>query len=216
MLLQLACDSVTSKEAVERISKIKDHVDIIEAGTPLMVREGVAAVEKLKNAFPDKLVLADIKIMDGASLESSLCFDAGADIVSLLALTNPSTVEIALNEANRRGKAILADLMQVPNVLDTALSLESMGVKYICVHASTDSSRRLGGRFKGPFEDLSALSGKLTKSSLCVAGRIDFMAAKTIMSLRPDVLVVGSAILSSPDIEKSAAEISTLIKSLPL
>ena len=46
--------------------------EIIEVGTPLIISDGLGAVRQLKSAFPESLVLADLKIMDAGEHEAAL------------------------------------------------------------------------------------------------------------------------------------------------
>ncbi|VEB55471.1 D-arabino-3-hexulose 6-phosphate formaldehyde lyase [Salmonella enterica subsp. enterica] len=80
MKLQLALDELTLPEAMVFMDKVVDDVDIIEVGTPFLIREGVNAIKAIKEKYPHKEVLADAKIMDGGHFESQLLFDAGAGL----------------------------------------------------------------------------------------------------------------------------------------
>jgi len=46
---------------------------------------GIRIVTRLKNAHPDKIVLADTKTSDVGAFEANMAFSAGADIVTLKA-----------------------------------------------------------------------------------------------------------------------------------
>ena len=197
MLLQLACDGITSSQTVDVLKEIQQYVDIVEIGTPLMIREGVSAVEKVKNAYPNLKVLADIKIIDGGDLEASLCFDAGADIVTIMAFTTMTTIKSTLEVAARYGREMLADMMQIPNIVDTAKALESIGMHYIAIHASHDAF--VAGEGPSPHDELKMLSGVLSKAKLSVAGGISPESAPEIALQKPDVIIVGSGILSAKD-----------------
>lgn len=66
MLLQMAmdgaADGLTIAEFKEFISNIYDSVDIVEFGTSCVYRFGMEGVQEIKQAFPDKLILADMKM----------------------------------------------------------------------------------------------------------------------------------------------------------
>ena len=62
--LQLALDFIELEEALGLLEKVHSFVDIVEVGTPTIIRYGVEAVRRVKQSFPQKLVLADLKIMD--------------------------------------------------------------------------------------------------------------------------------------------------------
>ncbi len=48
MKLQLALDELTLPEAMVFMDKVVDDVDIIEVGTPFLIREGVNAIKAIK------------------------------------------------------------------------------------------------------------------------------------------------------------------------
>lgn len=64
MKLQVAVDMLSLDSALRMLDKVADHVDIIEASTPIIKAEGMAAVRKFKSSFPDKMIVADMKTMD--------------------------------------------------------------------------------------------------------------------------------------------------------
>ena len=52
-------------EAASRdVALLRDHVDIVEAGTILCLTEGLSAVKALRAQCPDKLIVADWKVAD--------------------------------------------------------------------------------------------------------------------------------------------------------
>src|SRR5262245_27855459 len=62
-------------------------VDIVEMGTPLLKTQGVAnVVPAFRRQFPDALLLADMKTMDGGGGEARGVFAGGGNIVDFLAL----------------------------------------------------------------------------------------------------------------------------------
>ena len=85
-MVQLALDFPTVDEALKYAELgIRSGIDIIEAGTPLIVSAGASAIGELARAFPGYPVLADYKTMDsggknvhltqqqGRSLHDRLC-----------------------------------------------------------------------------------------------------------------------------------------------
>src|SRR6056297_1850795 len=51
---------------------------ILEAGTPLIKRYGIDIVSKIKEYFPNNLVLADLKTLDVGAIEVNFTHNAGA------------------------------------------------------------------------------------------------------------------------------------------
>src|SRR5262245_48789172 len=62
-------------------------IDIVEMGTPLLKTQGVAnVVPAFRKQFPNALLLADMKTMDGGGGEARNVFAGGGNIVDFLAL----------------------------------------------------------------------------------------------------------------------------------
>ena len=92
MKLQIAYDVGTYQDLVILINKIQDLIDIIEIGTPVILREGLEKISYIKKQFPNKKIIADMKIMDAGEIEADIGFDSGADIVSVLGLASRNTL----------------------------------------------------------------------------------------------------------------------------
>ena len=208
--LQLALDFVSLAEAVEMANRVYPHFDILEVGTPLLLAEGLRAVSELKARFPDRLVLADAKIMDAGHCEADLAFRCGADIVTVLAAADDRTVQGALQAARSHGKRLMADLINVQNTARRGRELNVMGVDIIGLHTAYD--RQDEG--VNPLGELAELRGCLT-AALSIAGGLKLDNLPEIVAHRPDIVVVGGGITSSGDPEGVAKKIMSLIRGEP-
>ena len=103
MKLQLALDDLTMDEALELTEKVREHIDIIEIGTPFVYQEGMRAVQIFKERFPDKEVLADMKIMDAGYYEAEEALKVGADYVTVLGVTDNLTIKGCIDAAEHYG-----------------------------------------------------------------------------------------------------------------
>ena len=56
-------------------------------------------VREFHRFFPDKEILADLKIMDGGYLEASYAYEAGAAYATILGVSDNLTIEGALKAA---------------------------------------------------------------------------------------------------------------------
>ena len=92
MKLQLALDTFALDAALDVARRDRDYVDILEMGTPFLMEYGMEAVRRFRNAFPEKHILADAKIMDAGRLEVATALRAGADTVTVLAATDRMTM----------------------------------------------------------------------------------------------------------------------------
>jgi 3-hexulose-6-phosphate synthase len=208
-LLQLALDTISVDDAVRLLPSLLDSVDLVEAGTPMIKREGIGAVTRLCEAAPGKLIVADMKTMDAGGYEAELAFDAGADIMTVLACASDATIAAAIEVAQRRGKQVCADLIGVADKLARARQLEALGVNYLGVHAGTDESRASGN---GPASDLTLVSAA-TSLPLCVAGGISPATIGDVLTSKPAIVVVGSAITGAAIPAAMAADLKRAISS---
>ena len=61
MELQLAIDLLNKEEAAELAKKVEEYVDIVEIGTPIVINEGLPAIQHLNENISNTKVLADLK-----------------------------------------------------------------------------------------------------------------------------------------------------------
>ena len=85
-IVQISLDLIDINEAIEtaRIA-LEAGVDWLEAGTPLILAEGLHGVRALRKEFPDTPIVADLKTMDGGYLEAEMMAKAGATHVVVMA-----------------------------------------------------------------------------------------------------------------------------------
>ncbi|WP_241497207.1 orotidine 5'-phosphate decarboxylase / HUMPS family protein [Staphylococcus epidermidis] len=95
MELQLASDLLNKEEAAELAKKVEEYVDIVEIGTPIVINEGLPAVQHLNENISNAKVLADLKIIDVADYEVSQAVKLGADVVLLTTKFDSAIGEIA-------------------------------------------------------------------------------------------------------------------------
>ncbi len=207
MKLQLALDIIPLNEAIELTKKVKDYIDWIEVGTPLIKKEGIRAVEEIRKAFPKETIVADLKTIDAGKWEAELGFSSGADIINVLGCANDSTILNTLKIAEKYNKSIIADLLGVENKVIRAKGLENLGVHYLGIHTASDEQTR----GISPLEELEIIS-KIAKIPLVVAGGINLRTIDEILKFHPDIIVVGSGITKAEDPEKTAKALRDKIK----
>lgn len=203
MKLQLALDTMTIPQCLDILSLVAPDIDIIEIGTPLIIREGLSAVRQIRRAYPDKQILADLKIADAGAHEAQLGFDSGADLVTVLAAADKQTIQDAVKVAHQSGKQILVDLIGQDVTAERIARLENMKPDLICVHNAVDQ-QALGRQATA---DLAAARPWVRSASLAVAGGVNPDNIVSIASLQPDVVIVGSGITSARDPAAAARQI---------
>jgi len=129
-------------------------ITIVEMGTPLLKNEGVSnVVPAFRRKFPEALLLADMKTMDGGGFEARAVYTGGGNIVDFLALAGVDTAKAicAVRDEFRRADAelprlVFADIL-VPHqgpaaqAVEVARRMLDAGVDAVGIHLQADARR---------------------------------------------------------------------------
>ena len=198
MKIQLALDVFNDKEIFDVLRNVHDVIDIAEIGTPMIIRYGVGLVTEVKNAYPSLAVLADTKIMDAGRFEADYGFDAGADIVTVMGVAHVSTIEGVVESARNHGGQSMVDMMNVPDLIESAKLFDRIGVDYICIHNATDALD-----MDATLERLAVLYDVVPREKIVMAGGINPTNIGKIEVYDPAVAVVGNYVVTSPDMRQA-------------
>ncbi len=202
-ILQLALDFTDIKTAVSVAKKAGNYVDWIEAGTPLIKSEGVSAIRELKKRFPEKKIVADMKIMDAGALETQLAAIAGADVVTVLGASDLSTIREAIAAGKKHRIKVMVDTMNISAA--RTKKIEKMSPDYICPHVGLDQQK------KG-LKLVDVIAKTKIHVSLAVGGGITSKTAELFAKAGASVIIVGAAITQAKDIRKEAQKIKSVIE----
>lgn len=209
-VLQVALDFVNLSRALKCAEEaVAGGVDWLEAGTPLIKSEGLNALRKLREKFPGKTIVADMKIMDAGRVEVEIAAKAGADIVCVLGAASDATIKECVEAAHNYGAKIQADLIAIKDIKRRASEIEKLGVDYIGIHCAIDD--QMHG--KDPFRELKEIS-KAIKTPLAVAGGINSETAPDAVRSGASIIIVGGAINKSDNAKKAASDIKESISAL--
>ncbi len=205
--LQVALDLLNEHRAIA-IAKdsVNGGADWLEVGTPLIKSEGMEIVRKLKEIFPKKTLVADMKTMDTGAFETEMAAKAGADVVCILAAADDSTIKDALKSARKYGTKVMVDLIGIKDKVQRAKTLEKMGVDYLCMHVGIDE-QMIG---KKPVEILSKVV-KNTDIPVAVAGGINSETAVDVVNAGASIIIVGGAITKANDVKKATEDLKKAI-----
>ncbi|MEB7812757.1 3-hexulose-6-phosphate synthase [Staphylococcus xylosus] len=207
MELQLAIDLLNKEDAAELANKVKDYVDIVEIGTPIVINEGLPAVQHLNDNVDGVKVLADLKIMDAADYEVSQAVKFGADIVTILGVAEDASIKAAVDEAHKYGKQLLVDMIAVQDLEKRAKDLDDLGADYIAVHTGYD----LQAEGQSPLESLRKVKSVISNSKVAVAGGIKPDTIKDIVAEDPDLIIVGGGIANADDPVEAAKQCRDIV-----
>lgn len=208
MKLQAALDTLTLDECVTLLEQTKGSVDIAEVGTPFIIEEGMVPVRTFKEKFPEIEVLADAKIMDAGEYEADKCFEAGADIVIVLGVSNDETIEGCVRSAKKFGRKVMADMIAVKDLAERTKEIDQMGVDYICVHTAFD----IQASGKDPLEELKVVNKVIKNAKSAVAGGVKLATIDAIVNEGAEIIVVGGAICNAQDRAAIAKEMKAHLK----
>lgn len=208
MQLQLALDLVNIPEAKQVVQEVAPYIDIVEIGTPVVINEGLRAVKEIKEAFPELKVLADLKIMDAGGYEVMKASEAGADIITVLAVSDDSTISGAVQEARKQNRKVMVDMINVKNIEERAQEIDALGVDYICVHSGYD--HQAAG--KNSFAELNAIKRVVKHAKTAIAGGIKLDTLPEVIQANPDLVIVGGGITGQADKKAVAEQMQKLIQ----
>jgi len=208
--LQIALDDVTLEDALKLMEKVHNIVDIVEVGTPFMMVYGMEAVRKIKSSFPNLEVLCDAKIMDAGTYEAGLMFQAGADYVTVLGVTDDLTIADVVKAAAKEGKKVMADMICVADLKTRIARIEELGVDVIAVHTGVDQ-QTMGGT---PLDDLKEMRACVRHTALAVAGGINPETIDEYLKYEPEIVIVGGGITHASDPAAVTEELVRHIRSV--
>ncbi|MCX7840846.1 MAG: orotidine 5'-phosphate decarboxylase, partial [Anaerolineae bacterium] len=107
-LVQISLDLTTIDEALSVArAAIRAGADWLEAGTPLILAEGLHGIRALRKEFPDVPIVADLKTMDGAGLEAEMMFKAGANMTVVMGQAHDASIIEQVKMAARYGGKVM-------------------------------------------------------------------------------------------------------------
>lgn len=194
-ILQVALDFIDLDRALRLAEEaVAGGADWLEAGTPLIKSEGLAAVRSLKTRFPQHTIVADMKIMDAGRIEVEAAAKAGAGVVTVLAAASDSTIAECVEAGRHYGAKIVGDLINTPNPLERAAQLAALGVDIIDVHTPIDV--QMEGKIS--FDLLHSVANAVD-TMLSVAGGITSETAAGAVANGAAVVIVGGSITKAVD-----------------
>lgn len=210
MKIQLALDRLTISDAIRLTEQVRDYVDWIEVGTSLIKEFGIASIKALKEAFPEKVIVADCKTIDNAKYEFEMCYEAGADIATVMGVSPEATLQTCESTARRYEKQMMIDLLNVPEERKKRLLTYQNAI--FCDHVSKDEQEMQGMK-----NDNNGSQSILISSGVrwTVAGGITIDSIGRLKALNPTAVIIGSAITKADQPSAAAARFREFIGGAP-
>ncbi|MBI3736521.1 orotidine 5'-phosphate decarboxylase [Candidatus Sumerlaeota bacterium] len=220
-IVQVSLDLTNIEEALETAQvAVEAGIDWIEAGTPLLLGEGLHAVEKLRERFPDHPIVADLKTMDGGYLEAEMMGKAGANLVVVMARAHEATIRRVVDAAREYNMKVMGDDLACDDKPAAARWMESLGVDFIIHHLGFDERNMIKGlSCMSDLEDVV----KAVKIPVQAVGGLSIKEAISCPAHGAPLVVLGAPLVidaaefktSSNDLHTVLKEISTEIRKTP-
>jgi 3-hexulose-6-phosphate synthase/6-phospho-3-hexuloisomerase len=202
-IIQISLDVTTVDEALSMAqAAVRAGVDWLEAGTPLILGEGMRGVRALRAEFPDVPIVADIKCMDGGGLEAEMMFRAGANMVVVMGQAHDATIIQAVESAKRYNGQIMVDVMLCPDKPLRAKQAQDLGADIIVVHTGYDERNMIEGL--SPLDDLQAVLDAVTIPVQAVGGLSVEQALRTL-EMGAQIVVFGAPLVVHSQMFKAAS-----------
>jgi 3-hexulose-6-phosphate synthase/6-phospho-3-hexuloisomerase len=196
-LIQISLDVTSSAEALELAeAAVRADVDWLEAGTPLILAEGLHGVRAMRERFPDKPIVADLKTMDGAGLEAEMMFQAGANMTVVMGQAHDASIIEQVKMARKYGGRVMCDIMLCPDKPARARQAEQLGADYIIVHTGFDERNMIPGL--SPLDDLQAVLQAVSIPVQAVGGLSVEQAIQT-WEMGAEIVVFGAPLVIRSD-----------------
>jgi 3-hexulose-6-phosphate synthase/6-phospho-3-hexuloisomerase len=145
-VVQLSLDLTSIDEALDTAAiGVEAGVDWLEAGTPLLLAEGLHAVEKLRERFSRHPIVADLKTMDGGYLEAEMMAKAGADFVVVMGRAHEATLRRVIQAGRDFNIRVMGDNLGADDRVACARWMEKLGVDVIVHHIGFDERNMIHG-----------------------------------------------------------------------
>jgi 3-hexulose-6-phosphate synthase len=207
-IVQISLDIISIPEALDTAHlAMRAGVDWLEAGTPLIIAEGMNGVRALRAEFPGIPIVADLKTMDGGWLEAEIMAKAGATHVVVMERAHPETVKMVVKAGRDLGVKVMGDNLGAEDMVASAKRLEDFGCDYVIHHIGYDQRRGLaamGQPWPSPLDQLREIVAAVSVPVQAVGGLSIEQAIRTPEYGAP-LVVLGAPLTIDADAFKTAS-----------
>jgi 3-hexulose-6-phosphate synthase/6-phospho-3-hexuloisomerase len=220
-VVQVSLDLTSMEEAIETASTaVEAGVDWLEAGTPLLLSQGLKSVSRLRERFPNHPIVADLKTMDGGYHEAKMMAKAGADLVVVMGRAHEATIRATVQAGHDCGVKVMGDNMVAEDKAGNARWMEDLGVDFIIHHVGYDERRLIQGI--SPMDELEAVVRAVDIPVQAVGG-LTIQQAIDCPRRGAPLVVIGAPLVidndgfrpSSEDLKTVLTEITVAIRKTP-
>lgn len=207
----LALDLQSIEEAVKVVNCVREYIDTIKIGYPLVLAEGLESISIVKEEF-DCRVIADFKVADIPATNSKiadLTFKAGADALIVHGFVGEDSVKSCCDSAEKFNREIfLLTEMSHPGasrfIQSVAEEIASMGVDMGLKNYVAPSTK---------LDRLKKIRSVVGDDSFIISPGVGVQGGDPSQTLEfADAIIIGRSIYSSDNPKKAVNSIINSIK----
>ena len=157
----------------------------IEAGTPYLKREGIRGIHEIRRLWPG-VIVADLKIADGAIEELHMVRSAGAGAATAMGSAPIETLSLFIAECANLRMISMIDMLGVPDPLDVMRLLKTPP-DVIILHKGRDEENTRGKVIQ--YRHVNRLRSKYDVI-ISAAGGVDLKEARSAIFNGANIVVV--------------------------
>ena len=158
----------------------------------------------IRALFPDKQILADVRIAEAGSKIARLAFEAGADLVSCVAGASMSTIRQVCQVADELGGEVQVELADEWFDAERARAWRKAGVEHIIVKRSRD--REASGDLSWKSEDMDRVDELAAMGfTVTITGGVSPADLPAFAGREVGIVIAGRAIVTAENPAGAAA-----------
>ena len=217
-VVQVSLDLTDIHEAMEMAHiAMRAGVDWLEAGTPFILAEGLHGVKALRKEFSNTPIVADLKTMDGGSLEAAMMAKAGATHVVVMARSHPETIKCVVQAGKDFGAVVMGDNLGCPDMVQGARELEELGCDMVIHHIGYDERRGIaarGERAPNPLDQLREVVDAVSVPVQAVGGLTLEQAIKSPEFGAPLVVIGAPLAIDADSFSRGAGNVEEVLRKI--
>lgn len=199
MKLQISFDLTDIEKAIELAKEVDQHSDIFEIGMVLIYKYGINAVQQFREAFPYKKIIVDTKIVDRPKESVAIFSQLHIDMITVMAGSSKDTIQSVSAYAQDAKIKTVLDLLDTNSIGQSAMDAKMFGVDGLVIHNTQNEADSI------PLVEKWEMVRGNTQLPIFIGGKLNREFLPIIHTLKPDGIIVGSAILKANDPKAEAA-----------
>lgn len=202
--LQLALDTDTLITALDVVQKVSEEIDVIEVGTVLVLQEGINSVRTIRALYPNHIILSDVRIIKAGGKLSKICFENGANWITVISDASKDTIESVVKESKKYKDTDIQIEINESYDDDQLDYFKSLGITQIIYHRSSEIKDEEKKWSQSTLDEIKRLANKGFRVS--ITGGLDIDEIKLFKDIPVYCFIVGRKICKDLDPKRVAKE----------